>query len=335
MKALEQTGGEITIAIWGAFCVIGDVVPYFCDSLDDVERVARATVRFLIRTNLLDSVYSKEVKRTNRIGVGLTGIHEFAWKFFGFDFYDLIDEGKSRPFWDFLSRIKRAVRDEARRYSAYLGVECPHTDTTVKPSGSVSKLFGLTEGWHLPPMGWYLRWVQFSIDSALVEEYRKQGYPVRELKSYKNSVIVGFPTVPLIATLIPADRLVTAPQATPEQQYKWLMLGEKYWIRGVDEQGEPLSPDTGNQISYTLKYDPEVTSFKEFVSTVRSYQEKVRCCSVMPAEDSSSYEYLPEEPVSHADYLKITRGIKQQLAEDVDRAHIDCSSGACPVDFKK
>jgi adenosylcobalamin-dependent ribonucleoside-triphosphate reductase len=325
---------EIVLAIWGAFCVIADVCFYHCESLDDCERVVRAATRFLIRANTLDSIYSTEVKRTNRIGVGLTGIHEFAWSMFGFDFLDLVDEQKSQVFWNFLGRMKRAVRDEAISYSKKLGVVCPHTDTTIKPSGSVSKLFNLTEGWHLPAMAWYLRWVQFDIGNPLVEEYRNSGYPIRELKQYKNTVIVGFPTVPEIAKIMPPDRLVVANQATPEQQYRWLMLGEKYWIRGVEENGQHLAQDTGNQISYTLKYDPKNVSFEQFKEALLKYQSKVRCCSVMPFETNSGYEYLPEEPVSQAEYLKISKSIKKTLSEDIDRTHIDCSTGACPVDIR-
>lgn len=325
---------EIPITIWGAFCTIADVCLYHCDNPEQMEEVVRAAVRMLIRVNTQDSVYEKEVKRTNRIGIGLTGVHETAWKFFGFDFHDLIDEKKSAPFWNLLSRLKRAIRDEAVKYSKKLGVECPHTDTTVKPSGTISKLFGLTEGWHLPAMAWYLRWVQFSINNPLVAEYRERGYPVRELTSYKNSVIVGFPTVPLIAELMPADRLVTAGEATPEQQYRWLMLGEKYWLRGVDEEGEPLALDTGNQISYTLKYDSSKVTYKAFQDTLRKYQSQVKCCSVMPMEDGSSYEYLPEEPVSHADYKAVVAGIKSLVKEDIGREHLDCGAGGCPVDFK-
>ena len=37
----------------------------------------------------------------------------------------------------------------------------PITVTTVKPAGTTSKLFGLTEGAHLPARRQYLRWVQF------------------------------------------------------------------------------------------------------------------------------------------------------------------------------
>ena len=129
--------------------------------------------------------------------------------------------------------------------------------TTVKPSGTVSKLFGLTEGWHLPAMAWYMRWVQFRDDDPLVQTYIDAGYPVRSLVQYQGTMIVGFPTEPAIAGLGMGDKMVTAGEATPEEQYTWLMLGEKYWIDGIDENGGQRKDGRGNQISYTLKYRPE------------------------------------------------------------------------------
>lgn len=326
---------EIALAIWGGFCTIADCCLYHCETFEQCEETVRAAVRFLIRVNTLNSVYNKEVKRTNRIGIGLTGVHEFAWKFFKFGFRDLIDENKSYAFWSFLSKLKRAVQDEAETYSKKLGVETPHTDTTVKPSGTISKLFGLTEGWHLPSMGWYMRWVQFHRDDPLIEEYKKAGYPVRLLKKYKETVIVGFPTIPTLVEIMPPEMLVTASQATPDEQYQWLMLGEKYWIRGVDESGNPLQRDTGNQISYTLKYDPKVLTLDDFRASIRKYQGRVRCCSVMPQEEGSSYEYLPEQPVSQAEYNSIVSGITQLIREDVGMEHVACEAGGCPIDFKQ
>lgn len=327
--------GEISIAVWGAFCTIADVVPFHADSIDDAEDAFRAVTRALIRVNTMDSVYKKEVKRTNRIGVGITGIHEFAWKFFKLGFRDLIDEEKSKEFWMTMSRFKRAVKEEAEKYSKELGVNIPHSDTTIKPAGTTSKLFGLTEGWHLPSMRWYLRWVQFSKSDPLVKKYEKNGYPIRELTSYQNTVIIGFPTTPVITELGMEEKLVTAAEATPEEQYKWLMLGEKYWLLGVDEEGNPLKEDTGNQISYTLKYNPKKVDLQTFSRTLKKHQSKIRCCSVMPQEDRSSYEYLPEESVTKAEYENVLRKITSSIKEDVSQEHVDCASGACPIDFKK
>lgn len=322
--------GEIPLNILGGFCVIADVVPYHCETIDEAEDCFRSVTRALIRVNLMDSIYNKEVQRTNRIGVGITGIHEFAWKFFGYGFKDLIDEEKSKNFWLTLRRFNLAVKDEATRYAKELGVTVPHTMTTVKPSGSVSKLFALTEGWHLPSMREFLRWVQFRNDDPLVQTYKESGYPVRALKQYSGTTIVGFPTAPAITTLGMGDKLVTAAEATPDEQFEWLRLGEKYWI-----EGELVGHRRyGGQISYTLKYKPDLVSFNDFQDMLLRNQSEVRCCSVMPQADTASYEYQPEEPVSRAVFDMVVENIVKRN-EDVGREHLNCENGACPVDFSE
>ncbi len=324
--------GEISLNMLGGYCVIADVVPYFAPSVEDAEEAFRAATRALIRVNTMDSLYRREVKRTNRIGVGMTGLHEYAWNSFGYGFRDLIDEEYSKDFWLTLSRFKRAVREEAEAYSKKLGVTIPHTDTTIKPAGTTSKLFGLSEGAHLPSMREYLRWVQFRTDDPLVKRYQKEGYPTKELKSYQGTTVIGFPTQPEICRLGMEDKLVTAAEATPEEQYKYLMLLEKYWIVGVDEKGESL-PDTGNQVSYTLKYNPEKVSYKEYAEMVRQYQSQIKCCSVMPQQDTTAYEYQPEQPVTTSEFMKVVNEITsdESLLEDIDLDSLKCASGACPI----
>lgn len=324
--------GEISLNMLGGYCVIGDVVPYFCPTIDDAEEAFRAMARALIRVNGMDCLYNREVKRTNRIGVGMTGIHEFAWNMFGYSFYDLIDEQKSQDFWNTLARFKRAVVEEAAAYSKKLGVTVPHTNTTIKPSGTISKLFALTEGAHLPSMREYIRWVQYRSDDPQVKKYKDKGYPVKELRSYEGSTAVGFPTQPLICRIGMNGELVTAAEASPEDQYKWLMLLEKYWIVGVDEQGNPLE-DTGNQVSYTLKYDPDKVKYEQFAEMVKQYQSQVKCCSVMPQQDATAYEYQPEQPVTISEFMRVLDEIEkdEDLLEDIDYEQLKCSTGACPI----
>ncbi len=324
---------EIPLSVLGGFCVIADLVPFHAATLDEVEEAVRAAVRALIRVNTMDSVYHQEVKRTNRIGVGLTGVHEFAWKFFQLGFRDLLDEEKAKAFWYTLSRFSRAAQEEAISYSKKLGFVAPHTVLTIKPSGSVSKLFGLTEGWHLPPMAWYLRWVQFRNDDPLVEEYKQAGCPVREnLEQYQDTSIVGFPTAPAIASLGMGDKLVTADEATMAEQYSWVKLGEKYWIVGIDENGVSLE-DRGGQISFTLKYDPEKIDYAHFASTMKKYQPQIKCCSVMPQIDATAYEYQPEQPLTKAEYEEFCRSLSPNLIGDIGLEHLGCE-GTCPIDYK-
>lgn len=353
-KVITNPCGEIVLNALGGYCVIGDVVPFHAAFAhkhkmlapevmnvlwdDDAEDAFRVTTRALIRTNLMDSMYSKEVKRTNRIGVGMTGIHEYAWARFGYGWKKLVNEQASLDFWLMLSRFKRAVVAESKVYSEYLGVPVPHTDTTIKPAGTTSKLFGLTEGAHLPTMGEYLRWVQFTTGDPRIEEYSEKGYPVRVLQQYAGTTIIGFPTIPTICSLGMGYELVMAGDATPDEQYQYLRLLEKYWIVGVEEDGVTPLRDTGNQVSYTLKYKPEAVSFEEFKRTLLEGQSTIRCCSVMPQDDDgeSAYEYLPEQPVTKAEFDLIVSAIKagDDLKEEVGMEHVDCGTGGCPIDFK-
>ena len=183
----------------------------------------------------------------------------------------------------------------------------------------------------------YLRWVQFRNDDPMVREYRAKSYPVKSLTTYRGTTVVGFPTKPEIVRLADelglASKLVTAGEATPEEQYRYLQLLEKYWIRGVDEAGEPLTPDTGNQVSYTLKYDPRTVSFETFRVAILALQPTVRACAVMPQTDTTAYEYQPEQAVTKAEYEMIAAAIAEAAAEDVGREHVDCASGVCPIDF--
>jgi len=321
---LTNPCGEISLHARGGYCLIGDLVPFFCDSFDEIKETARLAARFLIRTNLMDSIYADEVKRTNRIGVSLTGIHEFAFKFFGYGFRDLIDESKSQDFWNFLGELRGEVEIAANNYSDLLGVNHPHTYTTIKPSGSVSKLFALTEGAHLPAHKYYLRWVMFSNLTNEADKYKEQGYPVIPLVTYPNTSIVGFPTIPLITTLGMGDKLVTASEATPEEQYQWLMLLEKYWL------GEG-----NNQVSYTMKFKQDNVTLEEFRNTLIQYQSQIRCCSVMPEKGidflRSQYEYLPEEEVPQNEFDSIVKHIKKRMDTVVTLEELQCSNGVCPM----
>lgn len=132
--------------------------------------------------------------------------------------------------WLTLARFARAVSDEARTYSERLGVTVPHTDRTIKPAGTTSKLFGLAEGAHLPAMRECLGWVQFRNDDPQVAEYEAKGYPVKRLQTHSATTIVGFPTAPVITQLGMGDRLVTA----PEEQHRYLRLLETFRIRGLE-----------------------------------------------------------------------------------------------------
>ena len=153
------------------------------------------------------------------------------------------------------------------------------------------------------------------------------------MKSYSGTTVIGFPTQPEICRLGMNGQLVTAGEATPEEQFKWLMLLEKYWIVGVDEFGQPLSEDTGNQVSYTLKYKKELVSYSKFKAMIKKYQPRIKVCSVMPQQDASAYEYQPEEAVTIGQFMQALKEItgEDKLNEEIDLDALKCDTGACPI----
>ena len=329
---------EIVLSVWGGYCVIGDIAMAHARSDQDLFDAARELTRFLIRANCHEFLYKAEVQRTNRIGVGLTGIFEYAFKQHDLDFYDLIGTNnynagirrRHQHFWDLIAELKATISSEAAEYCDWLrqhaGIDLPdpHTDTCIKPSGTISKVTGpLTEGAHLPPFSYYIRWVQEnSHNHEKIAEMERRGYPVRDIShQYKDTVIIGYPTCLPIAELM-GDDIVTMDQVSWEDQIKWLQLLEAHWL------GEK-----GNQVSYTLKYNPEEVNFEQFRDLVLQHQPTVRCCAIMPQEDESAYAYQPEQAITKDEYVRLMAQIDPVSHEKYTDAELECEGGACPVEL--
>lgn len=332
---------EIVLSKMGGYCVIGDVVLSRCKNEDMAKLAVALTARALVRTNTMRALYQTEVNRTNRIGVGLTGIFEYAWSNYRLDFFDLIaaydyvfDAPKSldsvyppdsMAFWEHIDELRRVVEQEAAEYSATLGLSPPHTATTIKPSGTISKVMHCTEAAHLPPYLYYLRWVICQKDSDKHMEYIRRGYPVKDVShQYHGCVVVGFPTKHPITDVM-GSRAIMADEVTVSQQFKWVRLLERFWF------GEGVR---NNQVSYTLKYDAKTVSHDEYLDMILEWQPKVKCCAIMPFTDESAYAYLPEEKIDEEHYLELMSQIDPIEEEDYDENELMCEGGACPIESK-
>ncbi len=83
-----------------------------------------------------------------------------------------------------------------------------------------------------------------------------------------------------------------------------------------------------------MKYDPALVSYADFLDMLIEHQSEVRCCSVMPTTDTSSYEYLPEQAITKGEFEEAVHALTASgVSEDVGKEHVDCAGGACPVDF--
>jgi len=354
---------EIPLSLYGGYCLVGDINGARVDTQADFIRACELMSPFLIRTNMMQSIYKAETDRTNRIGVSMIGIHELAWNLFGLTFYDMIEyfdtlmatdektlasnhfaekqDSKYKSalgFWLLLSKGRDAAEKAAFEYSKKIGREAPHTVTTLKPGGTVSKVMAVTESANLPAYGTYMRWIQYEKlkggkPNVELQGLIDAGYPMKDISSqFPGKVVVGFPTQQPIVQLMGADKIVTAAEATIEQHYKWLMLLEKFWLGGKNEDGSMRN----GQLSYTLKIAPG-TSYEEFHSIVSEWQPKIRCCAFDISQEigemKSAHVYVPEEPISYEQYLAEKAKIKNILGvEGISDDVLQCASGICPIE---
>jgi len=322
---LPNPCGEIILACWGGYCVVGDLCLANAQTVEEVMEGGAELAKFLVRTNRLPTLYRSEVDRTNRIGVSQTGVHEFAYRVFGCTWDSLVGptEGNGgSKFWFFQQDLRDLITEVADAYSGMLDMPPPHTIGTVKPSGTIAKVMFCTEGVHLPAHAHYLRWVQYGAGDPELKQLQELGYPSRDVShAYPGHWILGFPTRLPIGALM-GDEVTLAGEATPEDQYEWLRLLEEHWLGG-----------RGNQVSYTLKYDPKLVPFERFIQLLLENQSTVRCCSLMQQVDMSAYAYQPEEKITAAEYYSVMGGISAPVqVEAYDSNALACEGGACPIE---
>ena len=317
--------GEIPLAMYGGYCVIADVCAANANSVEDVVRAAVHAAKALVRVNLMPFLYEGEVKRTNRIGVGLTGIHEFAYNVLGLTWKDLVGPiDQSTKLWRVLEKARTAVHVELEKYCAELGVNMPSTFMTIKPSGTVSKVMNCTEGAHLSAYAYYMRWVMFPNDGEEFHALKSAGYPAKDVSStYSGQAVIGFPTRTRIAEIM-QDKVTLAGQATIEEQYTWLQRLERFWLGEGSE---------GGQVSYTLKFKKSDVSLPSFLNIIAAYQPTVRCCAIMPQVDLSAYAYQPEERITKEKYEEVSRHLDRVAREKYDKTRLLCEGGACPIEL--
>ena len=311
-RSITNPCGEVALPVTGGFCVVADVAPLLACPLPLEEvspgalpadvatawdrRVAEAIrlgVRFLIRINRMQGIYDAEIRASNRIGIGLTGIFEWAWLRFALGFDALIAPHGAPDFWRAMARLSAVAKREAQDYARALGMAAPATVTTIKPAGTTSLLFGLSAGAHPPPAAQYLRWVRYD-DAAAAAALMRAGNPSRRRAS---SVLIGFPTEALLARLGQQAGLITAGEASLAAQYRWIALLERHWI-GAQQ---------GNQVSCTLNFDADAVDLPELRRLLRRHQPKLRAASLLPrrAECVMERGTMPEEPISAKTYAAL------------------------------
>ena len=213
----------------------------------------------LLPTKWADS--NEVMARNRRIGCSISGLAEFVETKGWAELRRWADEG-----YGFIEH-----RDE--KYSEWLAVRESIKKTSIKPSGTVSLVAGVTPGVHWPTAsGSYIRRVRYSVNSPLVEHLRKAGYDIEPAQ--------GDPENTVVATFITKGPDVRDERSvTIWEKAELAAMMQRWWA--------------DNQVSATITFLPEERD--QLLPPLASKDGQFKGVSFLPLGDEETYPQQPYE----------------------------------------
>tara|TARA_R110002153_G_scaffold97314_2_gene232023 strand:+ start:538 stop:2496 length:1959 start_codon:yes stop_codon:yes gene_type:complete len=271
--------------------------------------VARANYRQTC-VNFNDGVLQEAWQQNNDYlrlcGVGITGIVSS-----GMNAYDY-------------KSLRNIVVQAAYSMADELDMPRPKNVTTIKPSGSLSKIMGCPEGAHRPLGRYIFNNVNFSKHDPILEKLRNANYRVFENPSDPDAVLVTFPVEwsDVKFDIVDGKHVNNETAIVQLQRYKMLM--DNY----VEQN-----------CSVTISYSPdEVKGIVDWL--LNNWDNYVGVSFILRADASKTaadlgYLYLPQEVTTKELHDEYVAGLKpvdldgtntlEELLED------ECATGACPI----
>lgn len=261
--------------------------------------------------NLLDGVLQEAWHLNNDFlrlcGVGLTGI-------------------VTRPdlsAYDY-SELQRTATSAAYGMADELGTPRPKNVTTIKPSGTLSKVMDTTEGKHKPLGKYIFNNVNFGRHDPLLPLCRAAGYRVFDNPVDPEGVLVTFPVVYEGVEFDKWNGMEVNLESAITQLERYKMLMQNWCQQNVSAT-----------ISYSPDEVPDIISW-----LLDNWDVYVGVSFLFRADPTKTakdlgYLYLPQEVTTkerYDEYVSRLQSVELDNANDLDAELMDdCASGACPI----
>ena len=187
--------------------------------------------------------------------------------------------------------------------------------TTVKPSGTLSLLPGVTSGIHPAYARFMYRRINIAAGHPLIEKCREAGYPMEYREQLDgtqdyNTIVVTFP-------FRYPDGVPLANEMTAIEQLEWVKRLQTDW--------------SDNSVSCTVYYRlEELPQIRKYLQD--NYAHSFKSLSFLLHKDHG-FKQAPLEEIDEAAYLELAA--KTKLITSVDVADFEsddeCAAGACPI----
>ena len=226
------------------------------------------------------------------------------------------------------TELQRTATAGAYSMADELGTPRPKNVTTIKPSGTLSKIMDTTEGVHKPLGKYVFNNVNFSKHDPLVPLCRAAGYKVIENPTDPESVLITFPVswddVPFDKFMKDGKELEVNLESAVSQLERYKMLMENWCQQNV---------------SATISYSPDdVPAIIDWL--MENWNVYVGVSFLFRADPTKTakdlgYLYLPQEVVTKEVFDEYASRIAPL---EIDQANSfeeiqgeECTTGACPI----
>jgi len=315
--------GEITLEAWEP-CNLGHInLAAFARDNGKVDylgllKAHRLMTRFLIRATFSDVAdpKSREVlDRNRRIGVGHTGVASFV----ALTGRRYSEAPADKQLTAMLRELAVEVDQAAADFCHQLRIPVPVKKRTVAPTGTISKMPGVSEGIHPIFSKYFIRRLRFSrhddAQRLQVGLLADQGYEVSDDLYAADTFVVSIPTKDSLLDAVEriwgrerASNIVeAADDLTLNELLAFQALYQTCWA--------------DNAVSFTANVpqgvDPVIVA-----EHITKFGGLLKGATIFP---ESSMPQAPYERISRKEYEAAT---VQAVADGVDE---DCASGACPI----
>lgn len=284
-------------------CCLVETFPSRHASYDEYERTLKFAYLYAKTVTLIPTHNKKTNKvmmRNRRIGCSQSGIVESFKRHGRRQHLDWCDKG-----YDYIQSL-----DE--QYSEWLAIPRSIKTTSVKPSGTVSLLPGVTPGIHYEHSEYYYRTIRIAKISHLIEPLRAAGYLIEDDHYDKSSYVVYFPVKAKYFDKGKND-------VTMWEQLENAAAMQHYWA--------------DNQVSVTVTFNK--SEARDIQSALELYESRLKSVSFLPVDDHG-YVQAPYITIDQVEYEKAIAGLKPlQLDGDMHEV-VDayCDGGKCELPQK-
>lgn len=267
--------------------------------------------------NLDDGVLQRSWHELNEFlrlcGVGATGIVKFLDYHTGHNNVEAM-----------LKNLRCCAKDGANDMADELGLPRAKAVTTVKPSGTLSKIMDTTEGVHKPLGKYIFNNVTFSKHDEIIPTLKAAGYKVMDKPFEPDSVLVTFPVAYEDVKFDVVDGKEVNVESAVSQLDRYKLMMDHY----VD-----------HNCSVTISYDQsEIPAIIDWImenwDTYVGVSFIYRNDPTKTAEDLG-YAYLPQEVTTKEKYYEYVSTLLPvdltALATTDDLSDEACATGACPI----